>query len=287
MSIKSFFRRNLKKNKPIFIVDNSEELDILDEELSKAEIIGLDTEFDWRTTYFPKLSLIQIVANSKLFLIDCLKIDPSKVLKKYLESKNCLKIFHSVRSDATVLSKCLNIHSLNVFDIQVADQILSQSNIRSYGKIVKSFFGIELEKSETNSNWLKRPLASSQLVYASEDVEYLFEIARAQMKKLKKISKLKEAFEKSTEEAKMGNEDFLSMRLKKFNNKFTSLEREIFIWRENIAEKKNIPPGYIFSEKKLSKLANILRKKSYEKKEKVFKIFGDTSLSDRFLEDFS
>ena len=64
MSIKSFFRRNLKKNKPIFIVDNSEELDNLDEELSKADIIGLDTEFDWRTTYFPKLSLIQIVAIS-------------------------------------------------------------------------------------------------------------------------------------------------------------------------------------------------------------------------------
>ena len=46
MSIKSFFRRNLKKNKPIFIVDNSEELDNLDEELSKADLIGLDTEFD-------------------------------------------------------------------------------------------------------------------------------------------------------------------------------------------------------------------------------------------------
>ena len=146
MSIKSFFRRNLKKNKPIFIVDNSEELDNLDEELSKADIIGLDTEFDWRTTYFPKLSLIQIVANSKLFLIDCLKIDPSKVLKKYLESKNCLKIFHSVRSDATVLSKCLNIHSLNVFDIQVADKILTQSNIRSYGKIVKTIISCKKGK---------------------------------------------------------------------------------------------------------------------------------------------
>ena len=176
MSIKSFFRRNLKKNKPIFIVDNSEELDYLDEELSRADIVGLDTEFDWRTTYFPKLSLIQIVANSKLFLIDCLKIDPSKVLKKYLESKNCLKIFHSVRSDATVLSKCLNIHSLNVFDIQVADQILTQSNIRSYGKIVKSFFGIELKKSETNSNWLKRPLTQNQIKYAFDDIDFLIEI---------------------------------------------------------------------------------------------------------------
>ena len=56
----------------------TQSLDFLDEELSKTNIFGLDTEFDWRTTYFPKLSLIQITANSKLFLIDCLDVDASK-----------------------------------------------------------------------------------------------------------------------------------------------------------------------------------------------------------------
>ena len=69
MSIKSFFRRNLKKNKQSFVVDNLEELNKLDEEISRTNIIGLDTEFDWRTTYFPKLSLIQISTNSKFCLL--------------------------------------------------------------------------------------------------------------------------------------------------------------------------------------------------------------------------
>ena len=249
MSIKSFFRRNLKKNKPIFIVDNSEELDNLDEELSKADIIGLDTEFDWRTTYFPKLSLIQIVANSKLFLIDCLKIDPSKVLKKYLESKNCLKIFHSVRSDATVLSKCLNIHSLNVFDIQVADKILTQSNIRSYGKIVKSFFGIELKKSETNSNWLKRPLTQNQIKYAFDDIDFLIEIYGYQKKKLTKIGILKQALSKSEEEAVLGNSSLKKLRLERQKNSLSKKDQKIFLWREEVAEQENVPPAYIFKDK--------------------------------------
>ena len=285
MSIRSFFRRNLKQNKPIFIVDNSEVLDILDEELSRANIIGLDTEFDWRTTYFPKLSLIQIVANSKLFLIDCLKIDPSKVLKKYLESKNCLKIFHSVRSDATVLSKCLNIHSLNVFDIQVADKILTQSNIRSYGKIVKSFFGIELKKSETNSNWLKRPLTQNQIKYAFDDIDFLIEIYGYQKKKLTKIGILKQAFSKSEEEAVLGNSSLKKLRLERQKNSLSKKDKKIFLWREEVAEQENVPPAYIFKDKHIKHLSKIGIEDEFAKK-KILKILGDSLITEIFMKRF-
>ena len=285
MSIRSFFRRNLKKNKSKFIVDNSEVLDILDEELSRADIIGLDTEFDWRTTYFPKLSLIQIVANSKLFLIDCLKIDPSKVLKKYLESKNCLKIFHSVRSDATVLSKCLNIHSLNIFDIQVADQILSQSNIRSYGKIVKSFFGIELKKSETNSNWLKRPLTQNQIKYAFDDIDFLIEIYGYQKKKLTKIGILKQAFSKSEEEAVLGNSSLKKLRLERQKNSLSKKDKKIFLWREEVAERENVPPAYIFKDKYIKHLSKIGIEDEFAKK-KILKILGDSLTTENFMKRF-
>ena len=37
-------------------------------ELENQKIIGIDTEFDWRNTYFPILSLIQISSASDIFL---------------------------------------------------------------------------------------------------------------------------------------------------------------------------------------------------------------------------
>ena len=286
MSIRSFFKRKFRKKKPLYYLNDSEGLDFLDEELSKTNIFGLDTEFDWRTTYFPKLSLIQITANSKLFLIDCLDVDASKILKKYLENNFYLKVFHSVRSDATVLSKCLNINTLNVFDIQVADRLLQNSDVRSYGKIVKSFLGIELKKSETNSNWLKRPLSDNQIQYACEDVDFLLEIYSSQKKKLKKQGNYNEVLSRSEQEATLGNSSLKKLRLKKLKKKLSLKDQKIFLWREEMAEKDNVPPTYIVKDKYLKKLSKIKMKGEFSKKE-IMKIIGNSRITENFISEFS
>ena len=84
------------------------------------------------------------------------------------------------------MSNCLGCKTQNVFDIQIADVLISNQGINSYAKIVSKFFYIELKKTETNSNWLKRPLTQEQLDYALEDVDYLIEIYKYQKKILSK-----------------------------------------------------------------------------------------------------
>jgi len=141
MPILSFLRRQLKKKKSSFFVSNNNTLKMMDVNLSDSKIIGIDTEFDWRTTYFPKLSLVQLSTGNNLYLIDCLKVNPKIILKKYIENKNILKVFHSARSDTTVLSKCLDCKTKNAFDIQVAEKFLENGEVKAYGKIVKNYFG--------------------------------------------------------------------------------------------------------------------------------------------------
>ena len=285
MKLKLFFRKKLRKKKTTHFIFNKEDLSFLNLELSKSKIIGLDTEFDWRTTYFPNLSLIQIATEKKLFLIDCLKVSPKKILKKYLEDQDWLKIFHSVRSDATVLSKCLDCKIKNVFDIQVAERILSRGDIKSYGKIVNKFFGINLKKTETNSNWLKRPLSDDQINYAFDDIDFLLEIYNYQTRSLNNKNLLNEAFSESEKEAILGNQSLKKIRINKIKNKFSKRNIEIFVWREELAEEENIPPAFIFKDKYSKKLSSV-KPHDDQAKKKIMTILGDTKLTERFINIF-
>ncbi len=285
MGITSFIRRKLKQKKKVFYVSNEKQLLELDFELDNSYIFGLDTEFDWRSTYFPKLSMVQISSLDKIFLIDCLQINPNKILKKHLENKELLKIFHSARSDATVLSNCVKAQTSNVFDIQIAEKLISNNQIEAYGKIVNKYYGINLQKSETNSNWLKRPLTKNQICYAKEDVNYLIEIYKLQRKILKKRNLLNEAFINSNKEVNSGNLSLKEARLKKKEKKLPNRNKKIFIWREELAEVKNLPPSFIFKDKYLSQLSKI-NTKDVDAKKKIMSIIGDSELTKKFLKDF-
>lgn len=285
MSFFSFFRRQFKKEKSTYFISDNQSLKILDSKLSQCQIFSVDTEFDWRTTYFPKLSLIQISTSKYLFLIDCLNINPKVILKKYLEDRKILKVFHSVRSDATVLSKCIQCKTKNVFDIQLAEKLLTNGKIKAYGKIVKDYYNLDLKKAETNSNWLKRPLTKNQITYALEDVDYLIDIYKFQRKKLIKKNLLKDVLILSKKELDLGNESLKKLRLKKVKKKYSSRNIDIFMWREEIAESQNIPPTYIFKDQYLKELSKIKSTDNFTKK-RIMTIIGDTQLTNEFISKF-
>ena len=284
MKIKFLIRRKLRKKKESYFILSKKDLAFLESELSKNKVIGIDTEFDWRTTYFPILSIIQISTKDNVFIVDCLKNSAEKVLKKYLEDINYLKIFHSARSDATVLSNSLNCKINNVFDIQIADKFLSGDEIKSYGKIVNKHFGIKLDKTETNSNWLKRPLSDDQIKYAFDDVDFLIEIYKFQIKALDK-QMLLEVLKSSKKEAYLGSQPLKYSRLNKIQNKSSERDINIFIWREELAESKNIPPAHIVKDKYLRKLSKI-KPHDVHAKRKIMTIFGDTTITKEFISNF-
>ena len=47
-------------------------------------------------------------------------------------------------------------------------------------KLLVSIFSKNISKSETNSDWEKRPLREEQIDYAAEDVRYLHQIMKIQ-----------------------------------------------------------------------------------------------------------
>ena len=246
----------------LYIIDYSS-LRSLIKDLESHKRLAIDTEFIWKNTYFPKLSLIQIATDNKIYILDCLALDVS-VLEKVFSNKNILKIFHSVRGDSSVIFNCLGIKIENTFDTQIAEDILDQnSGIQiSYKKIVKKYLFKNISKSETNSDWEKRPLRAKQLDYAAEDVRYLHSIMDVQINKIIKLRKLDLLYSLCKKENKLGQEDFSISRLKRLkkkNRNISAKEIEIFIWRENQAKQHNVPPSHIFEDRYLKKLKQILQ----------------------------
>ena len=245
---KNFFRKNF------FLIDDEIKLDDLIEKIKSLKVISVDTEFEWRRTYHPRLSLIQICDGNDVFLIDCLLCKNIEKVKFIFESVQILKVFHAVRSDTTVLFSSLGIKTNNVFDVQIAEKIINNFDVKSYSYLVEKYINLSINKSETNSNWMKRPFSNNQLKYASEDVEFLIDIYTKQNKLLDKKGKLKEAFYLSKEEAGLGNQELYISKLQKIKDK-SEIDEKIFMWREELAKKKDIPTSFILSDKKLKKLS--------------------------------
>lgn len=254
---KNFFRKNF------FLIDDEIKLDDLIEKIKSLKVISVDTEFEWRRTYHPRLSLIQICDGNDVFLIDCLLCKNIEKVKFIFESVQILKVFHAVRSDTTVLFSSLGIKTNNVFDVQIAEKIINNLYVKSYSYLVEKYINLSINKSETNSNWMKRPFSNNQLKYASEDVEFLIDIYTKQNKLLDKKGKLKEAFYLSKEEAGLGNQELYISRLQKIKDK-SEIDEKIFMWREKLAKKKDIPTSFILSDKKLKKLSKRFFQKGLE-----------------------
>ena len=275
--IKNFFS---KKN-PIIFIDSETKLDETLKEISTEKIIGIDTEFDWRNTYFPNLSLLQISTYEKIFLIDCLGINSLFKLKQLFENNEIIKVFHAVRSDVTVLSSSYNLKVTNCFDIQVAEKFLSKDDLKSYAKIVLKYMGLKIDKSETNSNWLKRPMTENQINYAANDVRYLIKIYKKQKKILEKKNAYFTVRDLTKKEVNLGLQKLYLPRLRKLKSQ-KKIEKDLFMWRENIAMERNVPPSYIFKDKYFKKILKVFDEDI--SKDIIYEVLKNERLANNLIE---
>ncbi len=83
--IKKFYLKFFPKK--LFYINDQESLKNVFIELEKSKLIAIDTEFDWRNTYFPILSVMQIATEGKIFIIDFLEKLNLEPLKNIMLSK--------------------------------------------------------------------------------------------------------------------------------------------------------------------------------------------------------
>ena len=172
-------------------IDQVEDLSYLNEELKRKEYVGVDTEFRRTTKENMRLALLQINDEEEIYLIDAIAINNPKEYADFLFSDSVTKIFHSCKEDIEAIYSWTNKAMCNVFDTQIANALLNGDYSIGYQGLVREMLGINLEKKETRSNWIKRPLSDAQLKYAALDVEYLIYLYKEQLRDLISTSKLR------------------------------------------------------------------------------------------------
>jgi ribonuclease D len=224
--------------------------------------IALDFEGEYNLhAYGEKLCLIQIFDGDKYFIIDPLKIDDGEIAKT-LANKKTVKYMYGVESDLGLIYKQYGIKLNNVFDQKILVDVLNLSD-KGLDGVIKSLFGIENKQKAKfqKYNWIKRPIEENALIYALNDVKYLFEINEILTKRIiieNKINDLIIAiinrqydFDKERCPSIFKKIDF-----KQLSEKNKTIFIHLYEIREGIAKSLNMPPHNILENKMLFDIVN-------------------------------
>ena len=247
---------------PYTWIDSDTALQTCCDELQQSATVAVDTEFMRTSTFFPRAALFQLSNGNKTYLIDPLSIDEFQPLGSLFTAANVTKVFHSCSEDLEVIQYFLNCLPQPIIDTQIAAALLNIGSAVGYGNLVKEILGRELEKGETRSDWLQRPLQEKQIVYAIQDVTYLLTVYDELMRRLQSLQRwtwLQEECAQLLENARQPAliEDYYR-KIKsawKLNRRQLAVLRALCAWREKKARSLDMPRNHIVPEKVLLELA--------------------------------
>ncbi|RTQ50102.1 hypothetical protein EJV47_10715 [Hymenobacter gummosus] len=227
--------------------------------------LAVDLEFDdMRHHYGRNLALIQIYDGQTVFLLDPVPLtNPGEELAPLwavMGDEAVEKVFHSCKSDILLLDELYHVRVRRITDTSVLHTLLAESdNNISLGRLIQSELGIEVDKGEQKSNWLKRPLTEAQKIYAANDVLYLLELADRLTAKLAALGRLHWAAEenRALEDVRYTRDErpYLRMASKyRIMPQEMPLFRDLYLLRDKVAQELDRPPYMVFSNDRLAEL---------------------------------
>lgn len=139
--------------------------------------VALDTEFVRVRTYYPQLGLIQLYDGEQLSLIDPLNIKQWQPFLALLKDKSIVKFLHAGSEDLEVFLNAFKQLPTPMIDTQVLAAFTGKTLSCGFAALVAEYLNVELDKSESRTDWIARPLSEKQCIYAAADVFYLLPLA--------------------------------------------------------------------------------------------------------------
>ena len=231
------------------------------QKLSNAPFIAVDTEFMRETTYWPKLCLIQAASEYEAAVIDPLApgLDLAPFLA-LLADETIVKVFHAARQDVEIFHNLGQIPR-PLFDTQIAGMAAGFGEQIAYDALVRQMLKEDVDKSSRFTDWARRPLSESQLVYALGDVTHLAKLypkLRDRLEREGRIAWVSEEMKALTDPAFYDldpEKAWRRLKPRKFTPKYLAVFKAVAAWRERTAQTRDQPRSRILKDDAIDEIA--------------------------------
>jgi len=229
--------------------------------------VTIDTEFLRERTYWSKLCLIQMALPGKDG--DAVLVDPIlgedmslEPLYDLFRHTATVKVFHAARQDLEIFFVEGKVFPEPLFDTQVAAMVCGFGEQVGYETLVKKIAKENLDKTSRFTDWSRRPLTTAQAEYALADVTHLrviYEWLAAQIAKTGRTRWVDEELRVLTDPATYTvhpDEAWLRIKTRTTSGRFLAMVKELARFREEYAQKNNVPRSRVMKDDALLELAS-------------------------------
>ena len=233
-------------------VRKQEQLDEVIKALKVCGRVALDTEFIKRDTYYPRLALVQLNTGDHIYLLDAPQLQLAELWQALSEVD--VAIWHACGEDLGIfylLSGCPPL--TNIFDTQIALSYLTGQLQMGYQQALDDQLDMHIDKEQSQSDWLQRPLSDEQEQYAIDDVRFLPALYLSLEYNLKKQGLYDyvwadcQLYAYELYQAQHVEDDamYLTMADYRYNSQQMAILQAVATWREELARATNQPRTFV------------------------------------------
>src|SRR5262245_41929560 len=158
------------------LITTPERLAELCERLADAPALAFDTEFVPEYTFAPQLCLIQVATDKVLAAIDPLVCGDLTPFWNIVVDPNREVVVHAGKEEMSFCRNSADRTPQHLFDVQLAAGLVGLGYPLSLDNLLQKLSSDHrLKKTETRTDWRKRPLSTRQIDYALDDVKHLLD----------------------------------------------------------------------------------------------------------------
>jgi ribonuclease D len=224
--------------------------------------VALDTEFMREKTYWAKLCLIQLAVGDECVIVDPFEGVDLAPLAELFSDESVVKVLHAGSQDLEIFFRLFGSAASPVFDTQVAATLAGFPSQVGYARLVQDLFDVAIDKSDTFTDWARRPLTPNQIEYALNDVRYLDRAWIDLTQRLERDGRLTWLSDDFVRMADPSSYEVVPEAQFRRIKRITSLSRrhlgilqQVAAWREREAMRRDLPRRWVVADEPLVEIA--------------------------------